>query len=36
MAASVLVPRELRAEFETWKILFYSETGLARIIARKA
>jgi tellurite methyltransferase len=31
-----LGPGELRAEFETWKILFYSETESARIIARKA
>lgn len=27
---------ELRREFEGWKILFYSEAGAARILARKA
>jgi tellurite methyltransferase len=27
---------ELRKEFESWKILYYSEAGAARILARKA
>ena len=27
---------ELRREFESWKILYYSETDAARILARKA
>jgi SAM-dependent methyltransferase len=31
-----LGPGELRAQFEGWKILFYSETDYARIVARKA
>jgi SAM-dependent methyltransferase len=31
-----LKPGELRAEFPDWKILFYSETDSARIMARKA
>jgi tellurite methyltransferase len=30
-----LGPGELRAEFENWKILYYSEAGAARILARK-
>lgn len=31
-----LAPGELRREFESWKILYYSETDAARILARKA
>jgi len=31
-----LAPGELRQEFESWKILYYSEAGAARILARKA
>jgi SAM-dependent methyltransferase len=31
-----LGPGELRKEFESWKILYYSETGAAHILARKA
>lgn len=31
-----LEPGELRALFDGWKILFYSETGSAQIVARKA
>lgn len=31
-----LKPGELRALFDGWKILFYSETGTAQIVARKA
>jgi tellurite methyltransferase len=31
-----LAPGELRQEFDGWKILYYSETGVARILARKA
>ena len=30
-----LGPGELRAEFENWKILYYSEAGAAHILARK-
>lgn len=29
-------PGELKMEFENWKILYYSEAGAARILARKA
>jgi SAM-dependent methyltransferase len=32
----VLQPGELREEFAGWKILYYSETDAARIIARRA
>jgi SAM-dependent methyltransferase len=31
-----IAPGELRREFESWKILYYSETAAARILARKA
>ncbi|HUK17185.1 MAG TPA: class I SAM-dependent methyltransferase [Bryobacteraceae bacterium] len=31
-----LAPGELRQEFASWKILYYSEAGAARILARKA
>ena len=31
-----LQPGELRAEFDGWNILFYSEREFARIVARKA
>jgi SAM-dependent methyltransferase len=31
-----VAPGWLRQEFESWKILYYSETGAARILARKA
>jgi SAM-dependent methyltransferase len=31
-----LAPGELRKQFESWKILYYSETDTARILARKA
>lgn len=31
-----LAPGELRQEFAGWKILYYSEIGTARILARKA
>jgi tellurite methyltransferase len=31
-----LGPGELRRQFESWKILYYSETDAARILARKA
>ena len=31
-----LAPGELRREFESWKILYYSETDATRILARKA
>jgi len=31
-----LAPGELRRQFESWKVLYYSETDAARILVRKA